>query len=128
MNNQQPSGWAAFAAVILFIVGAFNVTYGLAAIFNDEILVASGQGVLVFDFTTWGWALLIVGSIMLATSIGLWWVSAWARWLAVLFATISAIVQMGLITAFPLWSILIITLDVVVIYNLTVQKGLTKAT
>jgi hypothetical protein len=32
-----------------------------------------------------------------------------------------------LITAFPLWSILIIVLDVLVIYNLTVKGGELKA-
>ena len=39
------------------------------------------------------------------------------------FATISAIGQVVLITAFPLFSILIIALDVAVIYNLTVKHG-----
>ena len=43
----------------------------------------------------------------------------WARWTAVFFAALNAIVQIGVITAFPFWSLIVIALDLVVIYQLT---------
>ena len=58
--------------------------------------------------------------IMVLAAAGLFSGQTWARVVAVLFATLNAIAQIGLITAFPLFSILIIVLDVVVIYHLTV--------
>jgi hypothetical protein len=41
--------------------------------------------------------------------------------MGVIFATLNAIAQIGLVTAFPLWSILVIALDVIVIYQLTAR-------
>ncbi len=114
-----PGGWAVFAGVILLIVGSLNFMFGLAGILNDEVLTVGGQGVIIWDFETWGWIHLVVGAIMVLVSLGLFATQEWAAVLAIIFAAISAIAQIGLITAFPLWSILIIILDVLVIYNLT---------
>lgn len=127
--NVGPSGWAAFAGVILFVIGVFNVLYGLAALLNDsQVLVTNGyDGVIIWNLTTWGWIHLVIGAVMVATSIGLFTVKEWARVIAIIFCVLSAIAHIGLITAFPLWSILIIVLDVLVIYNLTVKGGELKA-
>jgi len=122
-SNRGPSGWAAFAGVVLFIAGAFNLIYGLAAAINDQVVTVGGNGVIVWDITAWGWIHFGLGILMVATGIGLFFVETWARWVAVIFAVISAVGQAVLITAFPLWSIVIIALDVAVIYNLTVKHG-----
>jgi hypothetical protein len=116
----QPSGWAAFAGVVLFIAGWLNFFYGLAAILNDEVVTVQGRGVAIWDFTAWGWIHLILGVVMVLAAGGLFTGQTWARGVAVVFATLNAIGQIGLITAFPLFSILLIVLDVLVIYNLTV--------
>jgi hypothetical protein len=122
-TNRGPSGWAAFAGVILFIVGSFNVIYGLAAAINDQVITVGGGGAIIWDISSWGWIHFGLGILMICTSIGLFAVQAWARVVAVVFATLNALAHAVLITAFPLWSILIITLDVLVIYNLTVKGG-----
>jgi hypothetical protein len=76
--------------------------------------------VAIWDFTAWGWIHLILGVVMVLAAGGLFTGQTWARGVAVVFATLNAIGQIGLITAFPLFSILLIVLDVLVIYNLTV--------
>jgi hypothetical protein len=58
---------------------------------------------------------------MVLTSAGLLTGRGWARVMAVIFATLNAIAQVGLITANPLWSITLIALDVIVIYQLTAR-------
>jgi hypothetical protein len=116
----QPSGWAAFAGVILFRAGWLNFFYGLAGILNDDVVTVQGRGVMIWDFTAWGWIHLILGVIMVLAAGGLFMGQTWARGVAVLFGTLNAIAQIGLITAFPLFSILIIALDVLVIYHLSV--------
>ena len=113
------TGWAAFAATVLFIVGTLNVIYGLAGIINDEVVRNTGQGVLILDFTAWGFALLILGSIQVVTGYGLFVGATWARGFGVVFASLSAIAQMGVFGAFPLLSMTIVLLDVLVIYYLT---------
>jgi len=116
----QPSGWAAFAGVVLFIAGWLNFFYGLAGILNDDVVTVQGRGVMIWDFTAWGWIHLILGVVMVLAAGGLFTGQTWARGVAVVFATLNAIGQIGLITAFPLFSILLIVLDVLVIYHLTV--------
>jgi len=112
-------GWVAFAAVMLFVAGFFDAMWGLAAVLNEEVVTAGGgSGVIVWDFTAWGWAHMVVGGLMIATSLGLFAQRGWARSAGVLFATLSAVLQVGAFTAFPLWAILVIALDVIVIYQL----------
>ncbi len=121
-TDPGPTGWAVFAGVILLMVGFLNFFYGLAGILNDDVVTVGGSGgVIVWDFTAWGWIHLILGVIMTLTACGLFVAASWSRWTAVFFATVNAIAQIGLITAFPLWSILVIALDVLVIYNLTTR-------
>jgi hypothetical protein len=122
MNEQlETTGWAVFAGVILIMVGFLDLFYGLAGIFNDDVLRVGGEGVIILDTTAWGWAHFIVGIVMVLAGVGLFAGAEWARWTGVFFALLSAIGQVGLITTFPLWSILIVALDVLVIYNLTAR-------
>ena len=118
---EGPTGWAVFAGVVLFMAGFLNFFYGLAAVLNDEVVTVQGRGVIIWDFTAWGWVHLVIGVIMVLSGAGLLAGQGWARAMGVIFATINAIAQIGLITAFPLWSILLIALDVIVIYQLTAR-------
>jgi hypothetical protein len=114
------NGWQAFAGVILFLNGVFGFLYGLAAVLNDEVVtVGGGTGVTVWDFTAWGWVQMVIGVLMAATSIGLFMMKGWARFAALIFCMLNVLVQFGTISAFPLWSLLVIALDVVIIYQLT---------
>src|SRR4051812_411518 len=60
----EPSGWATFAGLMLAIGGFFSAMWGLAAVLNDEVLAVGNQGVLIADFTTWGWVHILLGVIM----------------------------------------------------------------
>lgn len=115
----ESSGWIAFAAILLFINGCFSGFWGLAAVLNDEVVtVGGGAGVVIWDITAWGWAAMAIGLVLILTSIGLFTGNRAARWLAIIFATVSALFQFGVVTAFPLWAIMVIVIDLVVIYHL----------
>jgi len=113
--------FALAAALMLLVAGGFSLVYGLAAVLNDQVVTVGGRGVLVWDFTVWGWVHMVVGAIMLLTCWGLFALKGFARWTAIFIAIVNAMVQMATITAFPLWAITIITLDVIIIYQLTVN-------
>jgi hypothetical protein len=115
------SGWVIFAGIVLLIDGTLDALWGLAAVLNNEVITVGGHGVVVWDITAWGWAHLIIGSLMALTGIGLLAARGWARWLAVFFVGIDAILQFGTFTVFPLWSMLIIALNIVILYQLTVR-------
>jgi len=115
-------GWALFAALMLVMAGSFSFFYGLAAVLNDKVVTVGGNGgVIIADFTTWGWVHMALGVVMFGVAFGLFAMKGWARWSAVAIATINAIAQLTIITAFPIWALIVIALDVTVIYQLTVN-------
>lgn len=120
-RSEGASGWVLFAGVIMLVDGILDACWGLAAILNDEVVTVGGHGVVLWDFTAWGWGHLIGGSLVALTGVGLLAARGWARWLGVLFVSINVILQFGIFTAFPLWAMLVIALDVIVLYQLTVR-------
>jgi hypothetical protein len=119
ISRATPTGWAFFAGILLFIIGVMNILWALTALFNDTALTVGEKGLIVWDFTTWGWIHLILGIILILTGLGLFAGKQWARWTAIFFAMLSAFAQVGWMTTYPLWSVLIITLDIIIIYQLT---------
>jgi hypothetical protein len=113
------TGWAVFTGSVLFIVGTLDVFFGLAALLNDEVVTVGGGGVVIWDFSAWGALYLAIGLAMVATALGLFAGSTWARGMGVLFVGLHAVAQFGVFTAFPLWAMLMIVLDVIIIYQLT---------
>jgi hypothetical protein len=96
--------------------------FGLAAILNDDVVTIGGDGgVTIWDFTAWGWITLVLGVFMVLTACGLFAAAGWARWTAVGFAVASALAQFGTVSAFPLWSLLVIALDITIIYQLVAR-------
>lgn len=115
------SGWIAFAGVMMLILGSLDALWGLAAILNDEVVVVGGRGALIFDITTWGWVHLLLGSAVAVTGLGLITGNAAARVAGVFFVAVNAVAQIVWFPAAPLWAFLIIILDTVIIYQLTVN-------
>lgn len=115
------AGWVVFAAVMLMVIGGLDALYGLAAILNNEVVVVGGQGVIVADITTWGWITLIVGLVIALTGAGLLAGMSAARWAAVFLVAVNAILQLPWFPAAPLWTVLMVTLSVIVIYQLTMH-------
>ena len=73
MTQRQVSGWAIgwtwFAAVVMWIIGAFHAIAGLVALVNDEFYVVTREYIFQFDVTTWGWIHLIGGIVVFVAGI-----------------------------------------------------------
>ncbi|MET0146439.1 MAG: hypothetical protein ABW122_05580 [Ilumatobacteraceae bacterium] len=113
-------GWVLFAACILIVSGMFSILEGLAGIFRDEAFFAGGQ-VLVFDYTAWGWIHLIIGLGLVAVGIGLYLGNEYARIAGVFLLMLNLVAQFTWIGAYPWWSVIAITLDVLILYALIVH-------
>ncbi len=117
-------GWVAFGAMMMVLLGSFQIIAGLVALFDDGYyLVVSDKLLVSVNYTTWGWVHLIVGLAALAAGFGLFTGAMWARILGVSVALVSAIVNLGFINAFPVWALTMITFDVIVIYAIMVHGG-----
>jgi hypothetical protein len=103
------------------VAGMFNLIYGIVLLFNDDWVGLTPEGILVFDLTTWGWILLGLGAFQLVTSVGIASGQSWARVVGVLWASLIAVGQMAFLNVYPIWSLIIITMSLLVIYGLTVH-------
>lgn len=115
-------GWVLFAGIVLFTAGCFNVIEGLVALFNKDYYVVGSAGLVVpADVAVWGWTLLIFGAIEAVVGYGVAVGQTWARAVGVVIAVLNAVVNLAFIAAYPIWIILTIALDVIVIYAITVH-------
>ncbi|HET9302198.1 MAG TPA: hypothetical protein VFO20_05435 [Propionibacteriaceae bacterium] len=121
-NTQAVSPWAhgiaVFAGLVMIIGGAFQALEGLAAIVNDEWLVVVPEYIFAFDLTVWGVIHLLVGLALLVIGISLLRGQTWARVAGMVVAVISAILNFVFLPFSPLWAIMIIAVDMLVIWAL----------
>jgi hypothetical protein len=114
-------GAVLFAATMLIVVGMINIFQAFIALFNDERVVLTEGNLVIVDMTAWGWTLLIAGGLMVAAGAGLFAAKTWARIIAIVITALHAIIQIAWLGAYPVWSLLMIALDTVVIFALTAR-------
>jgi len=115
-------GWVVFAGFMLVLVGTFHVIQGLVAVFRDEVFLVGPQGLVVnVDYTTWGWTHIIGGALAILVGVCLLAGQTWARVVAVIVAMLSAVANIIFLPAYPVWSTIMIALDVLVIWAVTVH-------
>ena len=115
-------GWIAFGGVMMVILGSFHAVAGLIGVFKEEYyLVGKNDLVVTVDYTTWGWVHIIGGLIIAGAGVALFTGKTWARTIGVLLALASSIVNISFLAAYPIWSTIMITVDILVIWALTVH-------
>jgi len=116
------SGWIGFAGMMLIVVGAFQIIEGLVAIFQDDFYAVSKNGLVVhLSYTGWGWILLILAVLNIAAGFGVFKANTLARIWAIGAALLSLIANLGFTSAYPIWTVMLVALDVIVIYALCVH-------
>ncbi|WP_433291826.1 DUF7144 family membrane protein [Actinoplanes sp. CA-030573] len=124
-RRPQATGWVGyvvFAGVMLMMLGGFQAIQGLVAIFRDDYYLVTRNGLLLtMDFTAWGWTHLIIGLIAVGTGIGVLVGQTWARVTGIIIAVLSALANIAFLPAYPIWSTIVIALDVLAIYALAVH-------
>src|SRR5262245_32639791 len=122
-------GWVAFAALMMFLLGGFHVILGLVALLDDGQFEAPDSRLVVSaDYTAWGWVHLLGGIIVMLAAAALFTGKLWARIVGVVAAAVSAVVCIAFLSAFPIWATIMIAMDIVIIYAITVHGGEMKET
>jgi vacuolar-type H+-ATPase subunit I/STV1 len=109
------------AVILMLLAGMFQVLVGLLAVFENEIYVQTRNYLFKFDVTTWGWIHLVVGVVVGLAALGLLRGRTWARVVGIILAVLSAIANFLFIPYYPVWSLLIIAVDVFIIWALAVH-------
>lgn len=111
-----------FAAVILGVLGLFNLLDGISAIARSRVFVGNALYV-VGDLNSWGWVMTILGGVQVLAAFGVMARNQVARWFGVVVVALNAIGQMFFLASYPFWSLLIIFIDVVALYALCAFGG-----
>ncbi|GAA4923438.1 hypothetical protein LX16_5270 [Stackebrandtia albiflava] len=121
-RNAARDAWAIggtmFAATALLVIGLFQITMGIAAIAEDTVFVTTPEYTFGLDTTWWGWIHTVLGVLILLTGLYLYSRSMVARAIGIALAVVSAVGNFLFIPYYPLWSIVIVALDVFVIWAL----------
>lgn len=121
-------GWVIFAGVLMLLVGISNVIAGFLALFKDDYYLVAPTGLVVdIDYTAWGWTLLAWGLLLGVVGLGVLFGQTWARVSGVILVGGNALLNLGFLAAYPIWIMLVIVLDVIVIYALIVHGRETRA-
>lgn len=117
------TGWVGFAAIMMAFIGALTFFEGLIAIIRDNYYVVTRQQVFLFDVSTWGWIMLLWGILLFCAALGLAAKSGWARWFTIVVLLINLLSQLSWLgnSGYPLWSLTIVALEIVVLFALTVR-------
>lgn len=124
-NNNQTGwvGWVKFAGIFMIVAGLFQGLEGLVALLRRTFYIVTPNHLAVLNFTAWGWIHLTIGVLILAAGLAVLNGSVWGRAVGAFVAILSLLANMAFIAAYPLWSITVMLVDVLVIYALIVHGG-----
>lgn len=111
------TGWIVFGAGMLILGGAVHIIQGLTTLLDDKQATVTSNGLAVhIPFTTLGWLHLVLGLVAMLVGVGAMLGNRVALVAAVIVAGISAIANLTFIAAYPVWSLILVAFDVIVIY------------
>lgn len=111
------TGWWVFAGILLAISGVLNIIWGIAAV-SDSKFFANNATYILSGLHTWGWITLVLGVIQLLAGFSLFSGGGFGRWIGILAAGLVSIDALLSIPAYPLWSLCVFALSVIILYEL----------
>jgi hypothetical protein len=123
---RRGSPWASgpimVAGAIMVIAGIWQIFIGTTLLVHDKIYVGTPRYLYEFDLTVWGWIQLLTGVLSVAVGYAALRALMWARVLGIGLAAFSMLMQFMFLPHYPIWSLLVIALDVVVVYGLATYR------
>lgn len=110
-------GWLGFAAVMFLVAGTVNALWGISALVNDDYFAV--DELLFGDLSMWGVFYLVFAGLQLLTA---WLIarrSAVGAAIGIGIVMLHVLVVLMSIGAYPLWSVILLAIDGLIIYGLT---------
>ncbi|MEU7180702.1 DUF7144 family membrane protein [Streptomyces celluloflavus] len=117
-NSEVISGGTLFAGVALTVSGPLSILLGITGITRDTVF-SSPRYAYRFDLTTWGWIHLVVGVALFLIGLGVLLGKSWARAAGIVAAAISVIAQFMFIPYYPVWSVIVMAFDLLIVWGLS---------
>ncbi len=120
-GTPQHKGWLTFAGMMFVAAAAVNTVYGIASLFNDDHFRV--DELLFGDLEMWGVIYLVFAIVMLITGLAILAGSPVGLIVGGLIALFHGTVALVSIGAYPVWSVIAIVIDGLIIYGLCLQGG-----
>jgi hypothetical protein len=117
-REDEGGGWLAFAAVLFLAAATFNTVYGIAALANDDYFAA--DELLFGDLSMWGAVYLGLAALQLAAGLLILGRRSFGAVMGIAIALLHGTVALMSIGAYPVWSVIVLVIDGMIIYGLTV--------
>jgi hypothetical protein len=121
-SSEKGAGWVLFAGIMFAISACLNIIWGIAAVSNSHFFVANAH-YIISSLHTWGWIAIGFGAVEGLAVLSIWRGGQLGRWFGIVVAGFAALVAMLSIPAYPLWSLILVALDILVIYGLAAYGG-----
>lgn len=115
----EESGWIAFAGAYLIIAGFMTGAWGLVALVNKSAFTENG--LIWSNLNTWGWIALVFGVLQGIAGLLVLRRRFAGQWLAGIFATVGVFVSFLSAGAYPLWSVIALSANGLVVWAVTVH-------
>ena len=113
------TGFTYLAATLMVLGGLLSFFTGLEAVRRGSFYLVTNNYLYNINISNWGWIHIGIGAAVFLAGLALFARQTWARWVGVFLALVSAVMNFLFIPHYPLWAILVIALDIVIIWALT---------
>jgi hypothetical protein len=117
------NGGTALAATLMILSGLWGFFMGLTAVIKQSFYVHVPNYTFQLSIHGWGWIHLIIGIVLFAAGVCVLLGQTWAKALGIVLAVFSAIANFMFLPYYPIWSIVVIAVDVFIIWALAASIG-----
>jgi hypothetical protein len=114
--------WTVFGTAMLMLVGALNVAEGTLVGFARGSVGFDRAAVAFTNANTWAAATVTLGLLLMIAGLTFYAGRPIARLVAVSVVAMHAVTQLAILHAYPAWSVLMVALDVIILFVLTVPR------
>lgn len=118
----ERTGLITFAGILLILVASFNILDGVVALAEDDRF--NGDRLLFGDLSAWGFWWIFIGLLQLFAGMQVLKLKDVGMIMGIAFAGLNIFTQLMFIDAYPVWSIAIMILDLLIIYALSTSADL----
>jgi hypothetical protein len=111
-------GFTGLAATLMILSGLWSFFVGITGVLSQAFYASAPHFTFSYSVHAWGWTHLVLGAVVFAAGVCLFLGMLWARIVGVALAVISAIANFLFLPHYPLWSIIVIAIDVFIIWAL----------
>jgi hypothetical protein len=123
-DEDRVSGWIWFAGTILGLAGLMRIFDSIWAFgYHGSLPDGLRDGMFGTSLKNYAWVWLIVGIVLLVSSVLLLARSQFARWVGYFAAVVLTISAMAWMPYYPIWSITYVAIGVLTFYALAAHGG-----